>query len=182
MKTQPLEDNAQPGLRLLFETAPDACFVTDVDGTFVDGNRAAEELIGCPRQKIIGRKLRDLKLLSARELGKAMARLAQNEKGQATGPDEFTIRRADGREISLEVRANPVQLKGRILVLGLARDISGLRKAEAQLAATAQMSDQLFNLSPDLLCVAGFDGFFRQVNPAWTELLGWSEAELLRRP
>lgn len=42
--------------------------------------------------------------------------------------------------------------------------------------------DLLFNLSLDLLCVAGFDGYFKRVNPSWTRTLGWSETELLSRP
>ncbi len=41
---------------------------------------------------------------------------------------------------------------------------------------------RLFNLSLDLLCVAGFDGYLRRVNPSWTRVLGWTEAELLSRP
>lgn len=42
--------------------------------------------------------------------------------------------------------------------------------------------DRLFANSLDLLCVAGLDGWFRQVNPSWTRVLGWSRAELLSRP
>ena len=42
--------------------------------------------------------------------------------------------------------------------------------------------NRLFNLSPDLLCVAGLDGYFKRVNPSWMRVLGWSEAELLARP
>jgi PAS domain S-box-containing protein len=41
---------------------------------------------------------------------------------------------------------------------------------------------RLFNLSLDLLCVAGFDGYLRRVNPSWIRVLGWTEAELLARP
>ncbi len=41
---------------------------------------------------------------------------------------------------------------------------------------------RLFNLSLNLLCVAGFDGYLRRVNPSWTRVLGWTEAELLSRP
>lgn len=39
-----------------------------------------------------------------------------------------------------------------------------------------------FDLSSDLLCIAGFDGYFKEVNPALTELLGFSKNELLEQP
>ncbi len=42
--------------------------------------------------------------------------------------------------------------------------------------------DRLFEHSLDLLCIAGLDGYFRQVNPSWTRVLGWTETELLSRP
>ncbi|WP_158305414.1 two-component system sensor histidine kinase NtrB [Opitutus terrae] len=41
---------------------------------------------------------------------------------------------------------------------------------------------QLFDLSLDLFCIADLDGHFKRVNPSWTRVLGWSEAELLSRP
>lgn len=41
---------------------------------------------------------------------------------------------------------------------------------------------RLFELSRDLLCVAGIDGYFKLVNPSWTRVLGWTTEELLARP
>jgi PAS domain S-box-containing protein len=42
--------------------------------------------------------------------------------------------------------------------------------------------NRLYNYSIDMLCVAGFDGFFKQLNPAWTRSLGWSTSEILSKP
>ena len=39
-----------------------------------------------------------------------------------------------------------------------------------------------FDLSADLLCVAGYDGYFRKINPAVSNLLGYTRAELFSRP
>ena len=38
------------------------------------------------------------------------------------------------------------------------------------------------NLSSDLLCVANLDGYFQRLNPAWTRVLGFDEAELRASP
>lgn len=39
-----------------------------------------------------------------------------------------------------------------------------------------------FDLSPDMLCIAGYDGFFKKVNPAFFSLMGYSKEELYGRP
>jgi PAS domain S-box-containing protein len=42
--------------------------------------------------------------------------------------------------------------------------------------------DNLFALAADMLCVCGFDGVFRQINPAFERVLGYSGDELTSHP
>ncbi|GJE61416.1 PAS domain-containing protein [Methylobacterium trifolii] len=53
---------------------------------------------------------------------------------------------------------------------------------EQQVLERTAERDRLWTLSEDMLARAGYDGMMSAVSPAWTRVLGWSEAELLSRP
>ncbi|MCF2443530.1 helix-turn-helix domain-containing protein [Dyadobacter sp. CY345] len=42
--------------------------------------------------------------------------------------------------------------------------------------------EYFYELSPDLLCVAGYDGYFKKINPAVSKTLGYTNEELMSRP
>jgi PAS domain S-box-containing protein len=42
--------------------------------------------------------------------------------------------------------------------------------------------DRFFDISQEMLCIAGLDGYFKQLNPAWEKVLGWTIEELKSRP
>lgn len=76
------------------------------------------------------------------------------------------------RDIATSVPPNST--RGQV-IQGAVYDLTKSKRIEGE-------RERLFTLSVDLLCVADFDGYVRQVNPAWTRTLGWSDEQLLSRP
>jgi PAS domain S-box-containing protein len=50
---------------------------------------------------------------------------------------------------------------------------------EVEVARHVRERHRIWDVSDDLLGVATMDGYFNSVNPAWSQLLGWSEDEIL---
>jgi PAS domain S-box-containing protein len=47
---------------------------------------------------------------------------------------------------------------------------------------SASQLDRFFEVSIDMLCQLGFDGYFKRLNPAWERTLGFTVEELKSRP
>ncbi|MGY6522740.1 MAG: PAS domain S-box protein [Mongoliitalea sp.] len=41
---------------------------------------------------------------------------------------------------------------------------------------------EIFEATPDIICLSGYDGYFKKINPAACKILGYTEEELLSRP
>ncbi|HUU76397.1 MAG TPA: PAS domain S-box protein [Methanoregulaceae archaeon] len=124
--TQELEEGKE-WFRQLFESAPDAIYLYDLKGRFIDGNLAAEEMIGGEKAGFIGKSFLDLDILHAKDIPKIIKALAQNRLGFPVGPLTLTLNCLDNRQVLAEMRAIPIVTRNKTVVLGIARDI-GNRK------------------------------------------------------
>ncbi|GEM_PF-4174904 len=119
--------------RTIFELAPAALYLNDLQGNFIDGNRAAEEITGYRKEELVGKSFLTLNLLSPDQARKAGDLLLRNARGESTGPDVLILQRRDGREVIAEVTTHPVSFRGGVAVLGIARDVTEWRRNEQRL-------------------------------------------------
>ena len=61
-------------------------------------------------------------------------------------------------------------------------EVGDLSRALAAWQAAGRDRDHLFSLSSDMFAVAGFDGVFKTLNPAWEQVTGLSTTELTSKP
>jgi len=125
--------------RVFFEHAPDAVYLNDAQGVFIDGNPAAVELIGYSKDELVGHSFLDLQLLPAEELPAAALLLTRNLRGENTGPDEFRLRRKDGTFVPVEIITFPVHIEDEVTIVGFVRETSERKRLEEELRQAHKM-------------------------------------------
>jgi len=167
--------------KIIYEYAPDCYYLRDVNGRFVDANQSAEKITGYKRAELIGKNYLDLKLLSEDQIFKATSLLAKNALGQPTGPEEFILNRKDGTHINVEISTVPVQIKGEILILGIARDTTERKKTEELLKQSEEKFRKIVELAPDSIVTVDLKGVITSCNSTFLERTGYSEGEIIGR-
>jgi PAS domain S-box-containing protein len=125
--------DSEERFKTIFEFAPDACFLSDLKGVFIDGNKAAEEMVGYKKKELAGKSMLKLKLLPIDQILNAIRRLAEHALGKATEPGEFDLIKKDGSRIKTEISGTLIKIKGRKIILGIVRNITERKKIEEEL-------------------------------------------------
>ena len=127
-------EQAAARYRELFENSRDALFVIDLDGRTVDANAAAVRLTGYTLDDMQVIKPLDLVPIDVRESPAQRLRRYQ----EAPSLREVILITRDGARTPVEVAVTPITYRGRVALLGAARDISERRRAEEGLVRLSQ--------------------------------------------
>jgi PAS domain S-box-containing protein len=171
---------SQENLKAYVEDAPDGIYLADLKGTFLYGNKQAEEITGYMKQELIGKSFLNLNLLPPKYLPKAIKLLTLNAAGKTTGPDTLELVRKDGRKIWIEIKTKPITQFGKTVVIGSVRDITERKKMEDALQISDAKYKDLYENAPVAYYSVGTDGSFKESNKAAQLWLGFSPDELRR--
>jgi PAS domain S-box-containing protein len=161
-------------LRMLSESGLIGILFSGDEGEIYEANDTFLKIIGYTRQELENgeldwRNLTPDEFLSLDEIG-----ITEAKTRGICIPYEKEYIRQDGSRVPILIGYTffADQQNGFIVFV---LDITEKKLAE-------QERDRFFNVSIDLLCIAGTDGYFKRINPAFEKYLGWSEKELLTQP
>ena len=160
--------------QMALEASDDMVAVLDRTYTYRMANKAFLAQRGTERAAVIGRTVADVMGNDAfHALRPHLEACFQGESVEY----EMVPEGAGMGNRQMLVRYYPVRSSaGRVdRVVSVIKNITALKQAEAD-------RERVFSISLDPICIAGFDGYFKDLNSAWSEILGWSREELLSIP
>jgi PAS domain S-box-containing protein len=153
-----------------------AIFMTDAGNRVVRWNLGAERILGYREAEVTGQSASLFFTPEDLARGEHETELAK-AAAEGRAEDERWHVRKDGSRFWASGVVTPVREEGGRIIgfTKVMRDMTDRRRLEEE-------RDRFFKLSMDMLCIAGLDGYFRRVNPAFEQALGYTAEELLAVP
>ncbi|MFJ3200408.1 PAS domain-containing protein [Streptomyces sp. NPDC086989] len=178
-------------LAAILDALPDALLLVNANGTVVNANSIALEVMESPGTGLVGRGVLDLlPEFDSKLIPGSMRRPGEDEGGRAK-PKRMIARRTDGTEFPVEVTAahldgrdayrEPQPYTGDELLMLVVRDLSETVDTEAELARSQRQTEMILRAAAEGVVGTDTDGRVVLVNPAAAQILGYRATDLGNR-
>ncbi|MGW6978050.1 PAS domain-containing protein [Streptomyces sp. NPDC054932] len=179
-------------LAAILDALPDALLLVNANGTVVNANSIALEVMESPGTGLVGRGVLDLlPEFDSKLIPGSMRRPGEDDGGRAK-PKRMIARRTDGSEFPVEVtsahldgrdayREPQPSYTGDELLMLVVRDLSQTVDTEAELARSQRQTEMILRAAAEGVVGTDTDGRVVLVNPAAAQILGYRATDLGNR-
>jgi PAS domain S-box-containing protein len=166
--------------RNLFEHAKDAIFLADTQsGIIIDANPAACNMLGLPKEKVVGMHQSQLHPQEEVEHYRQLFR-DHAKKGIANAEDLF-VQRSDGNRVPIDISASVAELAGKSIIQGVFRDITERKRAEKALQEHGERYRLLAENAADVIWTMDMNLQYTYISPSITPMLGYCVEEAMTK-
>ncbi|MEU7606048.1 PAS domain-containing protein, partial [Streptomyces sp. NPDC041003] len=179
-------------LAAILDALPDALLLVNANGTVVNANSIALEVMESPGTGLVGRGVLDLLPEFDSKLIPGSMRRPGEDEGGRTKPKRMIARRTDGSEFPVEItsahldgrdayREPQPSYTGDELLMLVVRDLSQTVDTEAELARSQRQTEMILRAAAEGVVGTDTDGRVVLVNPAAAQILGYRATDLGNR-
>jgi len=165
--------------RQLYEATSDAIFTQDLEGRFLSGNRAVLDMFGYPLEGLLGRRACDFMKPELAPLFETEYLRKLKDTGHCQGITAYFAR--DGRKFYLEYQSDLIRPNdGDPFISVVARDVTHRVLSDRKIREKEESIRAILEANPNPVVVYGPGGKLRYLNPAFTEVFGWTQEEMMQ--
>lgn len=164
-------------IRSVFDNVALATLTFDENGAITEFNAPAERIFGYTEEEIVGKDVTTLLADQSKApftslIGSDLRAASENRRGYQL---QLDAKRADGRELPVELIVSQYLFEGKINFTVLARDISNQKALEKK----NLQADSVFENIGDAIVITDAENKVVQINPAYTRITGFEPQDVI---
>jgi PAS domain S-box-containing protein len=167
----------EPSFVTFTEKSPNMIFINQ-NGRVVYANKKCEEVMGYTRKELYSSDFDFRTLIAPESQELVWTNFRRHMKGEELEPYEYALISKDGQKIEAIITSRLITYEGESAILGIVTDITARKEAEEALRKSEAIFRLTFQNAPIGIALCKMDGSFVQANPAYCNMMGYTESEL----
>jgi PAS domain S-box-containing protein len=167
----------EPNFKTFTEKSPNMIFINR-GGSVVYANKKCTEIMGYTREEFYSEDFDFSSLIAPESLELVKTNFRSHMRGEELEPYEYALITKDGKKVQAIITSKLITYEGERAIIGIVTDITARKRAEEALRKSEAKFRLAFENAPIGMALCDMDGSYFQANPAYCDMLDYSQLEL----